>query len=412
MGDDDNVQTKRRNQTRRSRTRHGNRRQNDTVSTQSVPETAANNPTPILPDEIISEILVRVPVRSLLQFRCVCKSWKTLISDPHFAKNQLQLSTEYPQLFSHYFSRVQWKIISYDVESLLENQSIRSNPIEPYTFTMMQNYQVIGSCNGLLCLYDLRQCYVVLWNPCLNLKSKRSPTTMNLYGDFENISYHGFGYDQENDKYKVLLTVYNFMKYGKSVALIFTSGAKSWKKIKNLPCDLDNFRFDACSGRFVSGTLNWIVKKYINSDEEAIISFDVKNETYGEVLLPQLDGDNISNLMLDVVSNCLCLCFDYKETESVVWVMKEYGVAESWTKLIIIPHMTFTSRRRWNVTMWPIFIDTSFPSEIGAVLVNTMRSKLVLYNICKDRTRHPKISSMILIDELQIYHESLITPRW
>ncbi|AET05109.2 F-box-like protein [Medicago truncatula] len=51
--------------------------QNDTVSTLPVPETNAENILllPELPKELIDEILARLPVRSLLQFKCVCKSW-------------------------------------------------------------------------------------------------------------------------------------------------------------------------------------------------------------------------------------------------------------------------------------------------------------------------------------------------
>ncbi|MCI40987.1 F-box/kelch-repeat protein, partial [Trifolium medium] len=43
-------------------------------------------PLPFLPEELIIQILLRLPVRSLIEFKCVCKSWKTLISDPKFAK--------------------------------------------------------------------------------------------------------------------------------------------------------------------------------------------------------------------------------------------------------------------------------------------------------------------------------------
>ncbi|RHN51286.1 putative F-box domain-containing protein [Medicago truncatula] len=44
-------------------------------------------PTSLLLDELIVEFLSRLPVKTLMQFKCVCKSWKTLIShDPSFAK--------------------------------------------------------------------------------------------------------------------------------------------------------------------------------------------------------------------------------------------------------------------------------------------------------------------------------------
>ncbi|RHN66454.1 putative F-box domain-containing protein [Medicago truncatula] len=48
---------------------------------------------PSLPFDLVPEILCRLPVKSLLQFRCVCKSWKSLISDPKFAKKHLHMFT-------------------------------------------------------------------------------------------------------------------------------------------------------------------------------------------------------------------------------------------------------------------------------------------------------------------------------
>ncbi|RXH90692.1 hypothetical protein DVH24_035456 [Malus domestica] len=43
-----------------------------------------------IPEEILFEILVRLPVKSLLRFRCVCKSWNTLISSPDFRNAHLE----------------------------------------------------------------------------------------------------------------------------------------------------------------------------------------------------------------------------------------------------------------------------------------------------------------------------------
>ncbi|MCI27031.1 F-box/kelch-repeat protein, partial [Trifolium medium] len=47
------------------------------------------SPLPTLPFDLIGEILCRLPVKLLLQFQCVCKFWKSLISDPSFAKKHL-----------------------------------------------------------------------------------------------------------------------------------------------------------------------------------------------------------------------------------------------------------------------------------------------------------------------------------
>ncbi|KEH22666.1 F-box-like protein [Medicago truncatula] len=49
-------------------------------------------PTLVLLDELITDILSRLPVKTLMQFKCVCKSWKTLISNPALAKLHLHRS--------------------------------------------------------------------------------------------------------------------------------------------------------------------------------------------------------------------------------------------------------------------------------------------------------------------------------
>ncbi|RHN59202.1 putative F-box domain-containing protein [Medicago truncatula] len=45
-----------------------------------------------LPRELIIQILMWLPVKSLIRFKCVCKLWFSLISDPHFANSHFQLT--------------------------------------------------------------------------------------------------------------------------------------------------------------------------------------------------------------------------------------------------------------------------------------------------------------------------------
>jgi len=55
--------------------------------------TATLTPQP-LPFDLVTKILCWLPVKHLLQLRCVCKSWNSLISnDSNFARKHLRFST-------------------------------------------------------------------------------------------------------------------------------------------------------------------------------------------------------------------------------------------------------------------------------------------------------------------------------
>ncbi|KAF5764863.1 putative F-box domain-containing protein [Helianthus annuus] len=55
-----------------------------------------------IPLEIQSEIMKRLPVKSLIQFRSVCKSWNSLIESPdfiaHYSSQQQHLLVRFPRL--------------------------------------------------------------------------------------------------------------------------------------------------------------------------------------------------------------------------------------------------------------------------------------------------------------------------
>ncbi|RDX74206.1 F-box/kelch-repeat protein, partial [Mucuna pruriens] len=337
---------------------------------------------PVLPDELIIEILLRVSVRSLLQFKCVSKLWNTLISDPKFAKDHFRVSIADPnmahqRLVSSGFIGPS-KIRSFSTQLLFQNSP---TPAQSHCFPTNANCRILGSCHGLLCLYDFRNGYVTLWNPSTRLQSERLP----ICGSF---TYHGFGYDHLNDKYKLLLAL-----KGDTVTKIYTFGPNSFTVIENFPRQ-ETYPL-GWQGKFLKGTLNWISKRK-RGDPWVILSLDLGTETYGEILLPDGDCKYICKPVLDVLRNCLSVCFfDPIEIHWVLWLMKDYGVRDSWTKLTIIPcHL--------NHFYQPLCI-----SEDGVVLLTTNCSELVLYNSNDGRFDYLKIKKNCGLHDRHIYYESL-----
>jgi F-box interacting protein len=284
------------------------------------------------------------------------------------------------------------------------NRSFKESlePTKAVEFDLEHSFTIFGSCNGLLCLFDRVHGCFRLWNPSIRLISKKSPT-LDCYEYNQCITtYRGFGYDHVSDKYKVLVGLYSFTNgIGKSMTKIYTFGENSLKTIPNFPCpDL------GWDGKFVSGTLNWVILKMgVSSNQNVIISFDLEKEIYKEFLLPEHDGVHDCNLTLCVSNNYLYVCFDENKTHLILWLIKIYGVAESWTRLMMIPH-----EQLWNrVHHSPQLIEPVLIFENRIVLIRT-EEKFVLYNLNNGRVDSPWSSSDNYLYKQLVYHESLVSP--
>ncbi|KAL6499678.1 hypothetical protein OROGR_027588 [Orobanche gracilis] len=355
-----------------------------------------------LPEELISEVLYRVPVRYLLRFRCVCKSWKTLISSPQFVKDYCRISfsiTTEQQLVC--LTHTDWRhITTYSLQSLCENVIA---PSETSSFRVERRYGlIIGSCNGLVCLCDDLG-FFKLRNPFTRLTSKRSPSLGLTNQRIQmTMTMYGFGYDQLNNKYKVLIT-YDF------ITKLHTFGTKSWTTIQAFPPCTPPLHWWDRVGKFVSSsgsTLNWLVQ-----ERDRIISFDLEKETYGAVLLPlphyMEDGADLP-CNLEVLNNCLCLCY-LNDIHCVLWSMNMYGIQESWTKLILIPRCKIPRPIGASLHIRPLCI-----SENGLVLMeldsDRLKLQLVMYNALNGKLDYPEIMGPSSRQYMHIYHESSVSP--
>src|ERR1044072_8275998 len=129
-------------------------------------------------EEVIIEILMRLPVKSLVRFKCVCKSWFSLISDPHFASSHFELAaarTHRLLFLAQSGSDSETRSIDLDAASFSDDHddsafaTIKLNFLLPPTFIK----SVVGSCRGFLFLDCNTNLF--LWNP--------STGVHNLYVD-------------------------------------------------------------------------------------------------------------------------------------------------------------------------------------------------------------------------------------
>jgi len=154
----------------------------------------------------------------------------------------------------------------------------------------------------------------------------------------------GFGYDSFNDNYKVVVVLRGPIRDSsgnfscKTEVKVHTSSTNCWKNIPEFPFDII---VPEQSGKLVSDTINWLaIIEFDWRSPRFIVSFDLEKESYQKAFLPDSGEANVCNfLALFVLSDCLCVTYGDSDFDWVmmdVWIMKEYGNKDSWTKLFTL----------------------------------------------------------------------------
>ncbi|CAJ2638486.1 F-box/kelch-repeat protein [Trifolium pratense] len=350
--------------------------------------------------DLIEEILCRLPVKSLIQFQSVCKSWKLLISDdPKFVKKHLQISLSCPVQSRHHLivnstGKVgYWNSPISSIFNTMSNAIITQTKLSYPLSLNSISFKVVGSCHGIVC--GSIPHYVLFWNPSIQ-KLKISP---NLYAYVCNTMY-GFGYDRYNDNYKVVaISCYDS---GKTKVNVHTMGTNCWRRIQEFPSGVVPV---GESGKFVGGTVNWLASENgveLNSSSLCIVSLDLGNESYQKILQPDYGDVNVVSLTLGELRDCLCI-FARGKSFVDVWLMKEYGKKESWNKLFTIPFIEDIGCSK-----------VAYIYEDEQVLLvsrakDMLKPKLVVYDSKRDTFKLPEIENINNWMVPTVYVESLIT---
>ncbi|KAK7393173.1 hypothetical protein VNO78_21672 [Psophocarpus tetragonolobus] len=375
---------------------------------------------PVLPQELFVEILSWVSVKDLMRFRCVSKWWNYLLSDPTFIKLHLQRSSKNTEIlltFRDYENdQSRYCVTPCTVQGLIENPSSTIDACHRFS----HDYTILGVCNGLVCLQDsyrgdeYEEYWVRFWNPATRLMSENSPHIGFRSNDY-NYPYLfmlGFGYNDWSDTYHV---VFLDNQPQKMEVRVHSLGDTCWRNIITCPPSPSL----SLHGAYVSGTLNWLALPMLSSgyrwetvtvDELLIFSYDLRNETYSYLCMP----DGLLEVppevpVLEIFKGCLCLCHQNK-THFVVWVMRDFGVKNSWTQLLNVSYEHLQIHVLHGFPTLPVILCVSENDEI-ILLGNYDGMEFILYN-----TRDSRIDRCEHFNEGKLYFysydyvQSLIMP--
>ncbi|KAL3324095.1 hypothetical protein AABB24_038331, partial [Solanum stoloniferum] len=295
-----------------------------------------------LPSPILLQILSTLPPTTLLYVKTLSKSFLNLTLDSEFTK--LSSSASPASIIINQFSSNRAASRTNTLKFLKFADNFDHDPIDDLDLQLyfpVGSFFLVGSVHGFVCFNyffgDVDRIYIL------------NPTTREYIilpepqrvRKWPNLVTYGFGFDPVRFEYKVV-RIYqeeirdddtNRFRYYKSEAQVYTIGKGYWRS------SAGNVMFCfGCRAYGVKlyGKLHWLVSDA--NQNELICSFNLENELFESFpTAPGNTEENCPNLRsLGVFGRCLCVCDNNADTHFEVWVMKEYGVTDSWVKEIDI----------------------------------------------------------------------------
>ncbi|KAG8375181.1 hypothetical protein BUALT_Bualt10G0073600 [Buddleja alternifolia] len=280
-----------------------------------------------LPIPVLHEILFRLPINSIMKVKLVCRALYELLSDPDFAVNYTKISTFATLVGTTNFCKDTCAFDNLDlVEVSDSHECIRT------TFKTkirgVSGFDLVGACNGLLCLsaWKWRTDVVYVCNPIMGEYMALPECKIEQN---ENSEY-GFGFCTSTNNYKVLKIVWKPFPVYKEVE-IFTIGIdETWRGLAIRKILFTNFLNNSVA---LNGAFHWFI---MDNGSSRICTFDLGEEKLGQLSHPPGLLLNLYCMKLMSINNQLSLVDGLGSPVVAIWKMKEYAVAESWTKDMVL----------------------------------------------------------------------------
>jgi molecular chaperone HtpG len=311
-----------------------------------------------IPDDISFSILLKLPLKSLVRFRCVRKSWSVLFENPYYM-NMYRINFACNNNYSY-----------------VDDSCLKLESIEPYyefrvgLFSLSgekfenkvkldwpppiqendQGLCILGSVvDGTVCFYKgLQKPIITFWNIATKeFKVIPHGTLQFPPTSYEGVvfSLHGFGLDQHDHKvirHAALCTdLTNFkgpIPPHDSMWEVYSLRSNSWKK---LDVDMPSGYLTSDMRVHINGVCHWL-----DQIKDCLVSFDLSNNTFFRTLLPSKVHVNFDFVLVDrrfmALNGSIAFISSYetsnanKSTTFHISILGELGVEKSWTKLFVV----------------------------------------------------------------------------
>ncbi|CAI8595107.1 unnamed protein product [Vicia faba] len=310
-----------------------------------------------VPNDLAISIISKLPLKSLVRFRCIRKSWSLLFENPHFM-NMYRINFASNDNFSYDDDScltLELKLSCYGFRSTLfscygerfENKVKLDWP--PLFQEDNRCINILGSLvDETLCLYTgILVPKTVFWN----LSTKEFKVLPPSHVESQPFHYKfvfslmGFGYDRVRDDHKVIRNATEWIQCTiednepkESIWELYSLRNNFWRKL-DVDIPLGSVMLGATM--HTNGVCHWWDK-----DEDNLVSFDFSSEVFFKTPLPIHVDDTFYCESKDKqfmtlngsIAFITTYASNYGSTTSTlhISILGEYGVKESWIKLFIV----------------------------------------------------------------------------
>ncbi|XP_028060525.1 F-box protein At3g07870-like [Camellia sinensis] len=356
------------------------------MTNQIIPTTKKSKHSTLeqLPTQIILEILSRLPIKTLFLCQLVSKHWLSLISDPHFANLHLSRSPVSLLLKPFYPRREsrQLRLVDLQIAHSTHPRDAQLKFIPKFNYPLLKEDEIVNSCNGLLCLSDFTDDSdpIFICNPILG--EYITLPILHHRGNYD-ATMTAFGFSLKTNQYKVVrffLQEVVYIDYNTQMgsyreeaeAEIYTIGGEGlWRNMGKVPYHLTNHSFNS----FVNGAIHWL---NFNHDSPGFIRcFDFGTEEFRVVPQPLefgLHREFRGHKCVGVLQDSLSICEFSIHCGIDIWMMKEYGNEESWSKEFVIGNVVNNKKGGFD------YYEPIMVLKTGEILMLYNKDGLVLYD--------------------------------
>ncbi|KAK9072078.1 hypothetical protein SSX86_008510 [Deinandra increscens subsp. villosa] len=279
------------------------------------------------PTEIIEDIVSRLPVKSILRFRSVSKSWLSLISDPSFTKLHSSRATTTALFISAYDpSTYKQHLLSAPRDGGPVAHLMTLENTRPTFITKSQHL------NGLVFI-STKKSFVI--NPSTRKIFELPPPDSSP--NFTSVRMYLFGLDESRNEHKIVLITKVF-RPAKVEVMIYSLLNHSWRRIDVEPpigFSWDRFSYHGESSVCINSVIHlmFLDSLFLKLD---ILAFDLRTEKFSIISLPE---GAVPCFFLEINGCVGFVCHDLESesNELHIWTLQDYNNRVWVTKTVNFP---------------------------------------------------------------------------